>query len=374
MPNKHNLTVPFAPGDFQEALLCWYDASRRVLPWRAMPGIQPDPYRVWLSEIMLQQTTVKAVIPYFEMFLARWPTAQALGAASRDEVLAAWAGLGYYSRARNLHACAQAVARDGFPTEEAELRQLPGIGAYTAAAIAAIVFGKPAAAVDGNAERVLARLFALSAPMPAAKPWIRTLAKRLVSQKRAGDYTQAMMDLGATICTPRSPCCSICPVAAFCAAFGKGEQERFPIKTPKAPRPLRRGAAFVIVKKIKGCPHILLRRRPENGLLGGMMEVPCTGWASDSGIGKPVNAASSNWTEAKTVEHSFTHFHLEMRVFAALCPQVDVEALAFEGDWAALSGLQQHALPTVMKKAVASGLQALGLPNAYIRLPGRSNA
>jgi A/G-specific adenine glycosylase len=419
MQNKHNLTIPFTPGDFQNALLGWYDASRRALPWRAKPGTEPDPYRVWLSEIMLQQTTVKAVIPYFEAFLARWPTALALGGASRDEILAAWAGLGYYSRARNLHACAQRVARNGFPADETGLRQLPGVGAYTAAAIAAIAFGKPAAAVDGNVERVLARLFGLSTPLPRVKPSIRALAGRLVSEKRPGDYTQAMMDLGATICTPRSPLCPRCPVSPFCAAFRRGEPERFPIKAPKAPRPIRRGDAFVIVREIEGRPYILLRRRPENGLLGGMMEVPCTEWLQDSGQEKPVlqtvmsiatpphpapdgrhplpqgervrprsghgllpsplagegpgvrggpnivkpglGAASSKWTQAEPVQHTFTHFHLEMRVFAARCAQVEVEVRAFGGEWTALLSLPRHALPSVMKKAVVSGLGALGL-------------
>jgi A/G-specific adenine glycosylase len=351
---------------------------------------------------MLQQTTVKAVIPYFEAFLARWPTVRALGGASRDEILAAWAGLGYYSRARNLHACAQRVARDGFPADETGLRQLPGVGAYTAAAIAAIVFGKPAAAVDGNVERVLVRLFTLSTPLPGAKPSIRALAARLVSHKRPGDYTQAMMDLGATICTPRSPLCPRCPVCPFCAAFRRGEPERFPIKAPKAPRPIRRGDAFVIVKETEGHPHILLRRRPENGLLGGMMEVPCTPWALDlerigatsvqpssrGGLSsrrdpeqhqcfrpgllrfarndgeRLANAARSNWAQAETVQHTFTHFHLEMRVFAALCAQLDNEAQTFDGEWAPISSLPRHALPSVMKKAIASGLEALGLSAA----------
>jgi A/G-specific adenine glycosylase len=411
MRNKHNLTIPFAPGDFQAALLRWYDVSRRALPWRAKPGTEADPYRVWLSEIMLQQTTVKAVIPYFEAFLARWPTIGTLAAAPRDDVLAAWAGLGYYSRARNLHACAQKLARDGFPADEEGLRQLPGIGVYTAAAIAAIAFGRPAAAADGNAERVLARLFALLAPLPAAKPSIRAVAKRLVSQERPGDYTQAMMDLGATICMPRSPSCSHCPVSAFCAALRLGEPERFPLKSPKAPRPVRQGDAFIIVSEIEGRPHILLRRRPENGLLGGMMEVPCTQWtlvpsAEKSGIAAVINVAippqpapgglpplpqgervrphsgrvrlgergrpstvtpgrsvgSSNWTQAQAVRHTFTHFHLEMRVFAAFSPQVENEAQALGGEWTALSRLPQHALPSVMKKAVVSGLEALGIP------------
>ena len=222
MPNEHKPALTFAPAQFQKALLRWYDGARRDLPWRSNPGLQPDPYRVWLSEIMLQQTAVKAVIPYFEAFLARWPNADALAEAPLGEVMAAWAGLGYYSRARNLHACAKELARGGFPKTEAGLRELPGIGAYTAAAIAAIAFDRPAAAVDGNVERVIARLYALDEPLPGAKPRIRTLAQALVPQKRPGDYAQAAMDLGATICTPRSPSCGGCPVEGFCLARGTG--------------------------------------------------------------------------------------------------------------------------------------------------------
>ena len=248
MPNKHIPPIQLVPADFQHALLNWYDAARRDLPWRARPGEKADPYKVWLSEIMLQQTTVKAVIPYFETFMARWPTAEALAAASRDEVLAAWAGLGYYSRARNLYACAQAVAREGFPASEAALRALPGVGAYTAAAIAAIAFDEPAAVVDGNVERVIARLFAVEQPLPAAKPAIRKLAAALTPSERPGDYAQAMMDLGATVCTPRSPSCLVCPARAFCTAAARGEAERFPVKSRKAERPVRRGDAFVIVR------------------------------------------------------------------------------------------------------------------------------
>ena len=280
MPNKHNLTIPFPPEEFQTALLRWYDRARRDLPWRAKPGFMPDPYRVWLSEIMLQQTGVKAVIPYFEAFLARWPTVEALGDAALGDVLAAWAGLGYYSRARNLHACAKILALSGFPESEAGLRALPGIGAYTAAAIAAIAFGAPAAAADGNVERVIARLFSLEAPLPGAKPQIRASAGSLVPKNRPGDYAQAMMDLGAIICTPRSPFCARMSCLGFCSAGAQGSPERYPVKSPKAARPIRRGDAFVIVRTSGDGRHILLRRRPEKGLLGGMMEVPCTEWVS----------------------------------------------------------------------------------------------
>ena len=360
MPYKHAEAIQVAPADFQRALLTWYDGERRDLPWRARPDEKPDPYRVWLSEIMLQQTTVKAVIPYFETFMTRWPTAEALAAASRDEVLAAWAGLGYYSRARNLYACAQALARDGFPSVEAALRALPGVGAYTAAAIAAIAFDEPAAVVDGNVERVIARVFAVEQPLPSAKPALRKLAASLTPSKRPGDYAQAMMDLGATVCTPRGPSCLVCPVRGSCTAAARGEPDRFPIKSAKAERPVRRGNAFVIVRTQRDDGHILLRRRKDKGLLGGMMEVPCSEWVPDASLA-PSPSLDGNWKEGRTVQHTFTHFHLEMRVLAAHHDAVRAEAEAFGGDWAALDNLSAFALPAVMKKAVAAGLEALGL-------------
>jgi A/G-specific adenine glycosylase len=359
MPNRHIPPIQLVPADFQLALLNWYDAARRDLPWRAPPGEKADPYKVWLSEIMLQQTTVKAVVPYFETFMARWPTAEALAAASRDEVLAAWAGLGYYSRARNLYACAQAVAREGFPASEAALRALPGVGAYTAAAIAAIAFDEPAAVVDGNVERVIARLFALEQPVPAAKPAIRKLAAALSPSERPGDYAQAMMDLGATICTPRSPSCLVCPARVFCIASARGDAERFPVKSRKAERPVRRGDAYVIVRTLGSDPHILLRRREDKGLLGGMMEVPCSEWIADASLA--TSPSDGSWKHGRIVQHTFTHFHLEMRVLAAHHDSVGPAAKAFGGDWAALANLSAFALPAVMKKAVASGLEALGV-------------
>src|SRR5258708_6207537 len=250
-------------------LLDWYDRHRRDLPWRAAPGATPDPYRVWLSEIMLQQTTVRAVAPYFARFLARWPNVQALAAAPLDDVLKAWAGLGYYARARNLHACARAVVeRHGgaFPSSEAGLAELPGIGPYTAAAIAAIAFGARAAAVDGNVERVVTRLFAIEQALPAAKPQIRKLAAGLVPDARSGDFAQAMMDLGATICTPTRPACAICPWMQACEACRHGDPAGFPRRAPKPVRRLRRGAAFVALRA-DGC--VLMRARPPKGLLGG---------------------------------------------------------------------------------------------------------
>ncbi len=370
----------FAPANFQRALLDWYDGARRDLPWRARPGEAADPYKVWLSEIMLQQTTVKAVIPYFQTFMTRWPSAEALAAASRDEVLAAWAGLGYYSRARNLYACAQAVARDGFPRGEAALRALPGVGAYTAAAIAAIAFDQPAAVVDGNVERVIARVFAIEEALPSAKPAIRSLAAALTPSKRPGDYAQAMMDLGATICTPRSPSCLVCPVRGFCTASDRGDAERFPFRAPKAEKPLRRGDAFVIVRTQGGAPHLLLRRREDKGLLGGMMEVPCSEWMADA-TGRsafrerPARSLQPNgdWKEAQTVKHTFTHFHLEMRVLAADYRGVKAEAEAFGGEWAALANLAAFALPAVMKKAVHAGLEALGIDTSGAQAPGKAS-
>jgi A/G-specific adenine glycosylase len=361
MPNSHNPALHFTGSSFQRALLAWYDGARRDLPWRAPAGAKPDPYRVWLSEVMLQQTTVKAVIPYFEKFTAKWPTVEALAAASRDEVLAAWAGLGYYSRARNLYACAQEAAREGFPGAEQALRALPGVGAYTAAAIAAIAFDEPAAVVDGNVERVLARLFALDTPLPAVKPAIRELAARLTPRKRPGDYAQAMMDLGATVCAPRSPSCPLCPVRRFCMASERGEAARFPVRKAKAEKPARRGDAFAIVRRTKNGPQILLRRRKDEGLLGGMMEVPSTEWtARGNGAATPSPGPAGTWKAARAIRHTFTHFHLELRVFA-LYSRSGAEAEALGGEWAPLANLSAFALPAVMKKVVASGLEALGV-------------
>ena len=291
-----------------------------------------------------------------------------MAAASRDEVLAAWAGLGYCSRARNLYACAQAVARDGFPATEAALRALPGVGAYTAAAIAAIAFDEAATVVDGNVERVIARLFAVEQPLPSAKPAIRGMAAALTPSKRPGDYAQALMDLGATICTPRSPSCLVCPVRSFCTALDRGNAERFPARAAKAEKPVRRGDAFVIIRTKGGAPHILLRRRQDKGLLGGMMEVPCTEWKADatgpSAFQEPRARSlqpNGDWKEAQTVKHTFTHFHLEMRVLAADYQGVRAEAETFGGEWAALANLSAFALPAVMKKAVEAGLEALGV-------------
>jgi A/G-specific adenine glycosylase len=264
-----------------DALLAWYDRHRRDLPWRAAPGLTMDPYRVWLSEIMLQQTTVKAVGPYYARFLARFPTIVALAQAELDDVLKLWAGLGYYARARNLHGCARMVVErhnGHFPDSEAALRELPGIGDYTAAAIAAIAFDKPAAPVDGNIERVVARLHAVEQELPGAKPRIRQLAAALTPLRRAGDFAQAMMDLGSTICTPKQPACALCPWTDACAARKRGDAETFPRKAPKSSGKLRRGAAFVVVR---ADGRVLLRTRAARGLLGGMTEVPNSVWTHD---------------------------------------------------------------------------------------------
>ncbi|MBX9773315.1 MAG: A/G-specific adenine glycosylase [Xanthobacteraceae bacterium] len=337
-------------------LLAWYDRHRRVLPWRARPGEAIDPYRVWLSEIMLQQTTVKTVGPYFARFLARWPDVQALAAAPLDDVLKLWAGLGYYARARNLHACAQAVAaRGGFPRSEDALTALPGIGRYTAAAIVAIAFDAKAVPVDGNVERVVTRLFAVEEELPAAKPEIQRLAQTLAPDARAGDFAQAMMDLGATICTPAKPACVLCPWTGDCAARRRGDPQSFPRKARKREGTLRRGAAFVAVRA-DGC--VLLRSRPPKGLLGGMTEVPTTAWSHDfddtqaTKDAPRLSRATPKWRRLPgVVRHVFTHFPLELVVYAAKVPRnTDVPDGA---RWVAIDALPGEALPTVMRKVLA---------------------
>jgi A/G-specific adenine glycosylase len=337
-------------------LLRWYDRHRRTLPWRAKPGEAPDPYRVWLSEIMLQQTTVATVGAYFDRFVARFPSIAALAGASLDDVLHAWQGLGYYARARNLHACARAVTTDhggAFPEDLAGLRALPGIGAYTAPAIAAIAFDRKAAAVDGNVERVVARLFALEAPLPGAKPELRRLAETLVPDRRAGDFAQAMMDLGATVCTPRTPKCILCPVQAFCRGRALGIAETLPRRRARTARPTRRGIAFWAVRPDGS---VLLRRRPEHGLLGGMIEVPSTEWreaAISEAAARKEAPVRASWVRLPgTVRHTFTHFHLELAVLAG-----ETEANAkITGSWVPLDRLSEQALPTVMKKVVNHAL------------------
>jgi A/G-specific adenine glycosylase len=341
-----------------EALLAWYDRHRRKLPWRAEPGEPADPYQVWLSEIMLQQTTVKTVVPYYKKFLARWPSIRALAAAALDDVLKAWAGLGYYARARNLHACARAVVeRHGgeFPADEGELRALPGIGAYTAAAIAAIAFGRRATPVDGNVERVVARLHAVEDLLPAGKARIRTLAATLTPAARAGDFAQGLMDLGATICTPNNPACALCPWGPACTARRLGVPEVYPRKTVRMPRRLRRGAAFCL-RRADGC--VLLGTRPPKGLLGGMAEVPTSAWTHDFDESRAAEAAPRlpgrrpRWRRLPgTVTHVFTHFPLELVVYAA---EVSAGTPApADMRFVPLRALADEALPNLMRKVVA---------------------
>jgi A/G-specific adenine glycosylase len=347
------------PADRTVLLLAWYDRHRRVLPWRARTGERSDPYRVWLSEIMLQQTTVKAVGPYFEKFVARWPTVAALGEASLDDVLRMWAGLGYYSRARNLHACAVVVAREHagrFPDTEAGLLALPGIGPYTAAAIAAIAFDRAAMPVDGNIERVVSRLFAVEDELPKAKPRIQALAQTLLPPSRAGDAAQALMDLGATICTPKKPACVLCPLSEGCAARVRGDQDTFPRKAAKKTGALRRGAAFVVMRG----DEILLRSRPAKGLLGGMTEVPTSEWvAGQDDVRARKQAPSleglSPWRrKVGVVTHVFTHFPLELVVYTS---QVPARTHAPDGArWVSRAALADEALPNVMRKVLALGL------------------
>jgi A/G-specific adenine glycosylase len=343
-------------------LLAWYDRHARVLPWRVGPrdrarGVKPDPYPVWLSEVMLQQTTVPAVKPYFERFTARWPDVRALAAAPRDEVLKEWAGLGYYARARNLKACAEAVAGahgGRFPETAEGLKELPGIGDYTAAAIAAIAFDEPAPVVDGNIERVIARIFAIETPLPAAKKIIRDRQARLTPSKRSGDYAQALMDLGASICTPKKPACVLCPWAENCKARAVGTQEAYPVKTPKTERPTRYGTAFVAIRPDGA---VLLKSRPEKGLLGGMTEVPGSEWSSLLREMADIAQApfEARWTgTGPPVVHVFTHFRLELAVLRADLPDV-IRAPAGMW-WSAPDQLPGEALPSVMKKAIEAAI------------------
>ena len=341
-------------------LLEWYDRHHRSLPWRTDPaevrhGIRTDPYRVWLSEVMLQQTTVQAVKAYFEKFTTLWPTVNALAEAPAEDVMTAWAGLGYYARARNLKACAEMVVREygsRFPGTEAGLRALPGIGAYTAAAIAAIAFDEPAVVVDGNVERVITRLHAIATPLPAAKPEIRAHTETMLHAGRPGDFAQAMMDLGATICTPRRPACALCPLREECAALKEGDPEHYPVKAAKKEKPVRTGAAYVAVGP---GPSVFLARRPPQGLLGGMTEVPGTAWTARIDGATDLSGAplSADWQPAGTITHVFTHFELRLTVYrgdTGLCENRN------DGWWQPVEKLDEAALPTVMKKAIAAAI------------------
>jgi len=352
------------PGAAAAELLAWYDRSARTLPWRVGPaerraGLRPDPYRVWLSEIMLQQTTVAAVKGYFERFTRRWPDVNALAAADLDEVLGLWAGLGYYARARNLHKCAGVVAAEHggrFPEDEAALLALPGVGAYTAAAIAAIAFDRCAVVMDGNVERVMARLHAVETPLPAAKPELKALAGALTPSERPGDYAQGVMDLGATICTPTNPACGICPWVARCRARALGIAAALPRKAPKKAKPVRFGVAYVAVDPAGA---VLLRRRPETGLLGGMLEPPGTDWTEDGPTAASIAAAAplaADWRDAGTeARHTFTHFHLRLGVRIARVAAPPPAG----GRFVPRADLDDAALPTVMRKALALGLSTL---------------
>ncbi len=328
-------------------LLAWYDSHARVLPWRLGPaarsaGLRADPYRVWLSEVMLQQTTVAAVTAYFNRFTTLWPDVQALAAADDATVMAQWAGLGYYARARNLLACARTVAAmGGFPQTEAGLRALPGIGPYTAAAVAAIAFDLPAVVMDGNVERVMARLHAVQTPLPPAKPQLYDLAARHTPDLRAGDYAQAVMDLGATICTPRSPACSICPLSLHCTAHAQGTAAQLPRKIPKPEKPTRTGTVWLLHRPSDDA--FLLEQRAERGLLGGMLAFPSAGW-DGSDHAAPMTA---DWRDLGIVRHTFTHFHLNLRVLASTAPQ----GVRGNPERGAFAAVKASALPTLMRKA-----------------------
>lgn len=357
---SHETAADYRHQSFSSALLAWYDSHRRRLPWRYDPGTPPDPYRVWLSEIMLQQTTVVTVIPYFEKFTKLWPTVHALADAPLDDILLAWAGLGYYARARNLHKCAKEVVdRFGgmFPSHEDDLRSLPGIGAYTAAAVSSIAFGQPSTPVDGNIQRVMARLHGVATPLPDAKKELASIAAVYTPEKRPGDYAQALMDLGATICTPRNPQCLICPCHTLCDAAQNGDAESLPKKRPKPQKPTRYGRLFWL-EWPEG--DVLIRRRPESGLLGGLWEIPSTEWSTEKrsdmeapcvlGISVPKTIV---WSRAEgVVKHTFTHFHLELEIYRGVARRGKKP----KGHWVDIHQLDQFALPTVMKKVVRAVL------------------
>lgn len=353
-----------------DQLLAWYDQHRRAMPWRSLPGQIADPYHVWLSEIMLQQTTVATVEAYFEKFLKRWPTFVDFAASDLEDVLKMWVGLGYYARARNLHKCAGIIIGDfggKFPRTQKQLMQLPGIGPYTAAAIMAIAFDQRAVVVDGNVERVMARVFAVHEALPHSKPLLKSFADQLTPDQRPGDYAQAVMDLGATVCKPRNPLCSTCPWHSCCCARKQGIEDQLPRKIKKPPKPVRRGTAFWLQRQDR---KILLRKRPPKGLLGAMMEIPSTPWINLKEAGdttsEPHNHAPIDieWQKDKCpiVRHTFTHFHLEIEVWQARTtnnPKLRETANPDQCRWVDIDDLDDQALPTLMRKIVAAALHGV---------------
>lgn len=366
-----DLPTPASIKRLRAALLDWYERAGRALPWRIRPedraaGRTADPYAVWLSEIMLQQTTVPHAAPYWRRFLDRWPSIHDLAAAPREEVMAEWAGLGYYARARNLHACAQLVSGElngVFPSDLEGLRALPGVGEYTSNAIRAAAFDRPASVVDGNVERVISRLFALEIPLPDAKPQIKRLAAALADPGRPGDYAQAIMDLGATVCVPRAPNCPACPWAPDCRARDSGDPARFPFKRKKPVRPVRHGAAFIAtrsgVRQNGGLARrieVFLRTRPDGGLLGGMLGAPGTDWLdAPPGPGRLQTAQpfEAEWEKRGAVRHVFTHFSLELDVFAAPAPP---DFSGENGQWVDSAALSRAAIPSLYRKALKIAL------------------
>ncbi len=355
------MTMTSKAADAAALLIAWYDRHHRDLPWRISPamaarGVRPDPYHIWMSEVMLQQTTVQAVKAYFEKFRGLWPTVGDLAAADTEEVMKAWAGLGYYARARNLKKCAEAVARDHggvFPDTEEGLKALPGIGDYTAAAVAAIAFNRQSAVLDGNVERVISRLHAIETPLPAAKPQMRALVAAMTPQERPGDFAQGMMDLGATICTPRRPACALCPLNSHCLALKIADPETFPRKAAKKEKPLRLGAAFVAIDPSGA---VYLRKRADTGLLGGMTEVPGTAWTSRVDGDNSIDARPfpAQWQACGAITHVFTHFELRLSVYRATV--AGASPGIGNGWWEPAETLGAQALPTVMKKAIAQAI------------------
>jgi len=363
-PNKKSANLKIK-NKLAAKLLKWYDKEQRELPWRAKPGQIPNPYHVWLSEIMLQQTVVKTVIPYFNKFITLWPELKDLASADDEDIRRAWAGLGYYTRAANLHKCAKVIHEDyegNFPIFAEELETLPGIGPYTAAAIAAIAFDETATPVDGNIERVVARQFAVTAPMPGAKSKLKALAKTLTPPRRAGDFAQAQMDLGATICTPKNPSCLLCPISSSCEGYHLGVEKDLPKRAPKKTKPTRYGSAFFALREDGA---VLLHQRPPGGLLGNMQEIPTTQWTEDKE--KAENMLKSPplkgewWSVPGVVKHTFTHFHLELKVYRII-PGEEAEFTLFaDADrckWVHRDKLADEALPSVMKKIINHALSS----------------